>query len=72
MSGQKIFDSFVEEQTEDFFEDFENSKKNIKLFTSFSKISAHYEKTDIKVSMPKKRFNSKIKIMNKTNNKGIF
>ena len=72
MSGLKTFESFVNEQVKDFFEDFEDSKKNIKLFTSFSKISTQYEKTEIKVSQPKKRFQSKVKVMNKKNDKGIF
>lgn len=72
MSGVKIYESFVNEQIEDFFEDFEDSKKNIKLFTSFSRISTQYEKTEIKVSEPKKRFRSKVKVMNKKNDKGIF
>jgi hypothetical protein len=72
MSGLKTFESFVNEQVDDFFEDFEDSKKNIKLFTSFSKISTQYDKTEIKVSQPKKRFQSKVKVMNKKNDKGIF
>lgn len=74
MSGLKTFDSFVNEQIEDFFEDFEDSKKNIKLFTSFSKISTQYEKTEFKVKEePKKKFQSKVKVMNKRkNDKGIF
>lgn len=72
MSGLKTFESFVNEQVKDFFEDFEDSKKNIKLFTSFSKISTQYEKTEIKVPQPKKRFQSKVKVMNKKNDKGIF
>jgi hypothetical protein len=72
MSGLKTFESFVNEQVKDFFEDFEDSKKNIKLFTSFSKISTQYEKTEIKVDQPKKRFQSKVKVMNKKNDKGIF
>ena len=72
MNGLKTFECFVNEQLEDFFEDFEDSKKNIKLFTSFSKISMKYEKTEIKVSPPKKRFQAKVKVMNKKNDKGIF
>lgn len=72
MSGLKTFESFVNEQVEDFFEDFEDSKKNIKLFTSFFKISTQYEKTEIKMPQPKKRFQSKVKVMNKKNDKGIF
>jgi hypothetical protein len=72
MSGLKTFEYFVSEQIEDFFDDFDDSKKNIKLFTEFSKISTQYEKTEIKVPQPKKRFQPKVRIMNKKNNKGIF
>jgi len=72
MSGLKTFEYFVNEQLEDFFEDFEDSKKNIKLFTSFSKISPQYEKTEIKVTQPKKKFQPKVKVMNKKNDNGIF
>lgn len=72
MNGLKTFDSFVNEQIDDFFENFEDSKKNIKLFTSFSKISTQYEKTEFKVTPPKKKFQPKVKVMNKKNDKGIF
>lgn len=72
MSGLKTFESFVNEQEEYFFEDFKDSKKNIKLFTSFSKILTQYENTEINVSQPKKRFQAKVRVMNKKNNKGIF
>lgn len=72
MSGLKTFEYFVNEQIEDFFEDFEDSKKNIKLFTSFSKISLQYERTEIKVAQPKKKFQPKVKVMNKKNDNGIF
>lgn len=72
MNSLKNYNFFVSEQTEDFFDDFETSKKNIKLFTSFAKASPTYEKTDIKFTEPKKRFQSKIKIMSKKNSKNIF
>ena len=63
----------MSEQLEDFFEDFENSKKNIKLFTSFSKTSAEYKKKEIEITEPpKKKFQPKVKVINKLNNKGIF
>jgi hypothetical protein len=72
MNGLKILEHFVNEQLEYFFEDFEDSKKNIKLFTSFPKISTWYERTEIKIPQPKRKFQPKIKIKNKSNNKGIF
>jgi hypothetical protein len=73
MSGFKIIESFVNEQIDDFFGDFEDSTKNIKLFTTFSKISTKYEKTEIKLSEPKKKFRSKVRVMNnKKTDKGIF
>jgi hypothetical protein len=72
MTRIKTFDSFVNEQLDDFFEDFNDSEKNIKLFTTFSKISTKYENTEIKVSQPKQKFQTKIRTMNKRNDKGIF
>lgn len=72
MNNLKIINSFVNDQLEDFFNDFADSKKNIKLFSVFSKISATYEKSDIKISSPKKSFKSKIKVTNKKSNKNIF
>jgi hypothetical protein len=72
MSGLKTFDSFVNEQIDDFFENFEDSKKNIRLFSTFSKLSHKYEKTEIKVNEPKKKFQAKVRVMNKKNDKGIF
>jgi hypothetical protein len=72
MNDLKILDNFVNDQIENFFDDLEDSNKRIKLFTSFSKISCKYEKTEINVSQPKKKFQSKIKLMNKKSNNGIF
>lgn len=73
MSGLKNYNSFVNEQVEDFFDDLEDSKKNIKLFTHFTKLSSTYEKTEIKFTEePKKKFQSKIKIMSKKNPNNIF
>lgn len=72
MTRIKTFESFVNEQLDDFFEDLNDSKKNIKLFTTFSKILAKYENTEIKMTQPKQKFQTKIRTMNKRNNKGIF
>ena len=72
MTMVKTFESFVNEELDDFFEDFNDSEKNIKLFTTFSRISTKYENTEIKVPKPKQKFQTKIKTMNKRNDKGIF
>jgi uncharacterized protein (DUF2236 family) len=72
MNGLKKIEYFVNEQLEYFFEDFEDSKKNIKLFPSFSKISTQYEMTEIKIPQPKKKFQPKVRAMNKNSDKGIF
>lgn len=70
MNDFKKINLFVNEQIEDFFEDLEDSEKRIKLFTSFSKIRHKYEMTDIKISTPKKKFQSKVKLINKKQSKG--
>jgi flavodoxin len=72
MNNLKTFSSFVNEQLDDFFEDFANSKKNIRLFSTFSTFSYNYERTEIKVNEFKKKFQPKLKIMNTNKNKGIF
>lgn len=69
----KKYESFVNEQIEDFYEDYEDSQKRIKLFTSFTKSKLSHEKKDIKVNEPKKKFQPKIKVVKRINNdKGIF
>jgi hypothetical protein len=69
----KKYESFVNEQIEDFYEDYEDSQKRIKLFTSFTKSKLSHERKDIKVNEPKKKFQPKIKVVKHTNNdKGIF
>jgi hypothetical protein len=72
MNDFKIINEFVSDQTENFFGDLEDSNKRIKLFTSFSRISLQYENTEMKFTQPKKKFQSKVKIMNKKSNTGIF
>ena len=69
----KKYESFVNEQIEDFYEDYEDSQKRIKLFTSFTKSKLSHERKDIEVNEPKKKFQPKIKVVKHTNNdKGIF
>jgi hypothetical protein len=69
----KNYDKFVTEQFDDFYEDFENSKKKIKLFTKFTKINPESVDTNFTIPQPKKKFQPKIKNYKKNNNdKGIF
>ena len=70
----KNYDKFVTEQFDDFYQDFENSKKRLKLFTRFSKIDVNSPgDTKFTLPQPKKKFQPKIKNYKKTNNdKGIF
>jgi len=72
MNDLKTYNTFVNNQIENFFDDLNDSNKRIKLFTSFSRISHKYEKTDISIAIPKKKFQSKIKLMSKKSNNGIF
>lgn len=72
MTRTKTRESFVNKELTDFFEDFDDSEKNIKLFTTFSKILTKYENTEIMITNPKQKFQPKIKTMNKRNDKGIF
>jgi len=69
----KKYESFVNEQIENFYEDYEDSQKRIRLFTSFTKSKLSHDKKDIKVDQPKKKFQPKIKMAKRINNdKGIF
>jgi flavodoxin len=73
MNKKKTLNEFVEDELNDFFEDVETSKKNIKLFTVFSKIDYTYDKTNIKIiNRVKPKFVPKVKIVKKHNDKGIF
>ena len=69
----KNYDNFVNEQFDDFYDDLENSKKKIKLFTKFDKIELSKESTGFTLPVPEKKFQPKIKKYKKTNDdKGIF
>jgi len=69
----KNYNDFVTEQFDDFYEDFEISKKRLKLFTKFSKINVNSFDSNFTLPVPKKKFQPKIKNYKKTNNdKGIF
>lgn len=68
----KNFITFVNEQFDDFYTDFEDSQKRIKLFAKFTKSELNHEEKGIKIDNPKKRFQPKVKVMSKKNDKGIF
>lgn len=69
----KNYSDFVTEQFDDFYDDLEISKKNLKLFTKFDKIELKEVNTNFSLPQPKRKFQPKIKRYIKTNNdKGIF
>jgi hypothetical protein len=69
----KKYNEFVTEQFDDFYNDFENSKKKIKLFTKFDKIELSKIDKTFSLPEPKRKFQPKIKSYKKNNNnKGIF
>ncbi len=69
----KKYNEFVAEQFDDFYNDFENSKKKIKLFTKFDKIELSKINKTFSLPEPKRKFQPKIKSYKKNNNnKGIF
>ena len=73
MSEIKKYELFVNEQIDDFYEDYEDSKKRIKLFTSFTQSKLYHNKKEIEINEPKKKFQSKVKVSKYSNNdKGIF
>jgi len=68
----KNFVNFINEQFDDFYDDFETSQKKIKLFTKFTKSDLDHKEKGIKIDTPKKRFQPKIRVMSKQSDKGIF
>jgi|APGre2960657373_1045057.scaffolds.fasta_scaffold103579_2 hypothetical protein len=73
MSEIKKYELFVNEQIDDFYEDYEDSQKRIKLFTSFTQSKLYHNKKEIEINEPKKKFQSKVKVSKYSNNdKGIF
>ena len=69
----KNYNDFVTEQFDDFYDDLETSKKNLKLFTKFKKIETDEVKSNFSLPQPKKKFQPKIRSYKKiNNNKGIF
>ena len=69
----KKYNEFLTEELKDFFNDFEISKKKLKLFTTFSKFKGESIKKNFKITKPKKKFQPKVKGFKKINNdKNIF
>ena len=69
----KKYESFVNEQTENFYENYNDSQKRIKLFTAFNKSNLFHDTKEINIDRPKKKFQPKIKVGNRINtDKGIF
>lgn len=69
----KNYNEFVAKEFDNFYRDFETSKKKLKLFTKFGKIKADSFNTNFTLSKLKKKFQPKIKNFKKINNdKGIF
>jgi len=68
----KDFITFVNEQFDDFYEDFEDSQKRLKLFAKFTKSELNHKEKGIKIGNPKKKFQPKVKVMSKKTDKGIF
>ena len=69
----KKYNEFLTEELKDFFNDFEISKKKLKLFTTFSKFKGEPIEKNLKINKPKKKFQPKVKGFKKTNNdKNIF
>jgi len=69
----KKYNSFVNEEIDDFYKDLENSNKKLKLFSTFNKSELSEVKTKFSITEPKKKFQPKVKGYKKINNdKGIF
>lgn len=73
MMRVKNYDSFVNEEIDDFYDDLETSNKKLKFFANFDKSDLKDVKTNFSLPKPKKKFQPKIKGYKKSNNnKGIF
>ena len=71
--GLKNYIRFVNEEIDDFYNDFETSKKRLKFFAKFDKSDLDEVKTNFSLPKPKKKFQPKIKGYKKSNNnKGVF
>ena len=73
MMSIKNYDSFVNEEIDDFYDDLKTSNRRIKFFAKFNKSELDNVKTKFSLPEPKKKFQPKIKGYKKSNNnKGIF
>ena len=68
----KNYFQFINEQFDDFYDDYKDSQKKIKLFTKFTSSNLQHKEKGIKVDMPKRKFQPKVRIMKKKSDKGIF
>lgn len=68
----KKYDIFVKEELDTFYEDLSNSQKRIKLFISFDVSDLKKDHKDIKINVPKKKFQPKVQVYQKESDKGVF
>ena len=69
----KNFETFVNEQFDDFYDDFDESQRRLRLLTKFTKSKLDVKVNDMEVEIPQKRkFHPKIKVHKKKSDKGIF
>jgi|TARA_R110000787_G_scaffold134716_1_gene247099 hypothetical protein len=69
----KNYNNFVSEEIDDFYKDSENSKRKLRLFSTFTKSTLGEVKSSFVIPEPKKKFQPKVKGYKKINNdKGIF
>jgi len=65
----------VSKEIDDFFDDYESSKKRIKLLSKFSSSEINFETKELDIEVPKRKkvFKAKVKTYKKGNNsKNIF
>ena len=69
----KNYNNFVSDEIDDFYKDSENSKRKLRLFSTFTKSTLGEVKSSFVIPEPKKKFQPKVKGYKKINNdKGIF
>jgi hypothetical protein len=69
----KNYNNFVSEEIDDFYKDSENSKRKLRLFSTFTKSTLGEVKSSFVIPEPKKKFQPKVRGYKKINNdKGIF
>ena len=68
MSDPKKINDFVDNEIESFFDDLNDNKKKLRLFTIFDKSNINYEKIEISIDETKRSNKSIVKIKTKVNN----